>query len=158
MYHLYLCLILFLTNGCMHKPVDQPEKDKVILAHGFGRSPSAMNKLEEFFQEKGFQVYNIGYSSLTQDMNGVKKEFFTQIDEILKTTDRKVHFVGYLDFGIPYLDVDRSAQFFGLVQYHFTKTFYISLGYRQYYIEIPKDEAIFNGSLKGFILHIGFQF
>ena len=74
------------------------------------------------------------------------------------TPSRKVHFVGYLDFGIPYLDVDRSAQFFGLVQYHFTKTFYTSLGYRQYYIEIPKDEAIFNGSLKGFILHIGFQF
>lgn len=71
---------------------------------------------------------------------------------------RKIHLLGYLDFGIPLLDVDRSGQFFGLAQYHFTKTFYSSIGYRQYLVEIPEEEAIFSGSLSGFILHIGFQF
>ena len=71
---------------------------------------------------------------------------------------RKFSLVGYADLGIPVFGTDRSFQFIGMAQYHFTKTFYTSIGYRHYDIQIPEDEAIFNGSLKGFILHLGFQF
>jgi hypothetical protein len=71
---------------------------------------------------------------------------------------RRIGFVGYADLGIPVLGTDKSSQFIGVAQYHFTKTFYTSIGYRHYTIEVPENEAIFNGSLKGFILHLGFQF
>ncbi len=71
---------------------------------------------------------------------------------------KKFGFVGYADFGIPVFGTDGSFQFIGAAQYHFTKTFYTSLGYRTYSLEIPEEDAIFNGNLRGFILHIGFQF
>ena len=71
---------------------------------------------------------------------------------------RKIGFIGYADFGIPVFGTDRSFQFIGAAQYHFTKTFYTSIGYRHYDIKIPEEDAIFNGSIRGFILHLGFQF
>jgi hypothetical protein len=71
---------------------------------------------------------------------------------------RKVSFIGYGDIGIPGVGSDFSSQFFTMVQYHFTKTFFTSLGYRSYFIKIPEDEAIFSGQLQGWIARLGFQF
>lgn len=71
---------------------------------------------------------------------------------------RKVGFLGYGDISIPAVTTYFTGQFFGVVQYHWTPTFYISLGYRSYFVDIPKGEAIFNGALKGWITRIGFQF
>lgn len=92
---LFLSLATLSTASCVHTQEDQPDKDKIVLVHGFGRSPSAMQKLEEYFTDKGFLVYNIGYSSLTQDMNGVKNEFYTEVDKVVAKSPRKIHFVGH---------------------------------------------------------------
>jgi hypothetical protein len=72
--------------------------------------------------------------------------------------NRKISFTSYADVSIPAIGTDNSLQFIGVAQYHFTRTFYTSIGYRYYNVEIPEEEAIFNGSLKGLILHMGFQF
>ena len=71
---------------------------------------------------------------------------------------RKVSFLGYGDIGIPGIGSDFSSQFFTMVQYHFTKTFFTSVGYRSYFLNIPEDEAIFNGQLQGWIARLSFQF
>lgn len=71
---------------------------------------------------------------------------------------KKLSFVGYGDIGIPGIGSDFSSQFITMVQYHFTKTFFTSLGYRSYFLKIPEDEAIFNGQLQGWIARLGFQF
>ena len=71
---------------------------------------------------------------------------------------KKLSFVGYGDIGITGIGSDFSSQFITMVQYHFTKTFFTSLGYRSYFLNIPEDEAIFNGQLQGWIVRLGFQF
>lgn len=71
---------------------------------------------------------------------------------------RKVSLIGYGDLGIPGIGSDFSSQFITMVQYHFTKTFFTSLGYRSYFLNIPEDEAIFNGQIQGWIARLGFQF
>lgn len=71
---------------------------------------------------------------------------------------RKVSFLGYGDIGIPRVGSDFSSQFFAMSQYHFTKTFFVSIGYRYYYLKVPDDEAIFNGQLLGWIARLSFQF
>ena len=71
---------------------------------------------------------------------------------------RKIEFFGYADFGPPFPDNINSYQAMILANYLFTKTFMISLGYRAYHLDFPKNEAIFNGTLKGWIMKIGFQF
>ena len=71
---------------------------------------------------------------------------------------RKISFIGYGDVCIPGVGSDFASQFISVAQYHFTPTFYTSLGYRSYFLNIPEDEAIFNGQLNGWIMRIGFQF
>ena len=71
---------------------------------------------------------------------------------------KKVSLIGYGDVHIPGIGSDFSSQFITVAQYHFTPTFYTSLGYRAYFLKIPEDEAIFNGQLRGWIARIGFQF
>lgn len=71
---------------------------------------------------------------------------------------RKISFLGYGDAGIPGIGSDFSGQFIAVTQYHFTPAFYASAGYRSYYIKIPEKEAIFSGTLKGWIVRVGFQF
>ena len=86
---------IFSFFGCSHIPKNEPGKEKVILVHGFGRSPVAMKKFEEYFEEAGYQVFSIGYSTLTQNIKGVKKEFYSKVDKHLNDVDDKVHFVGH---------------------------------------------------------------
>jgi hypothetical protein len=71
---------------------------------------------------------------------------------------RKIEFVGYADYGPPFPDNVNSYQAMIGANYLFTKTFMITLGYRAYHIDFPKEEAIFNGTIKGWIMRIGFQF
>lgn len=71
---------------------------------------------------------------------------------------RKIEFYAYGDIGSTLLNNSLSYQFIGTANYLFTKTFHISLGYRWYTLEFPKDEAIFNGKVNGWLMKIGFQF
>ena len=93
--------------SCSHIPKNQISKEKIVLVHGFGRSTLAMSKFEEFFEQEGYQVYSIVYSSLTQDIDGIKKEFFQKVNKHLDGVDQTVHFVGHSMGGLmirSYLD------------------------------------------------------
>ncbi len=71
---------------------------------------------------------------------------------------RKIEFAGYADIGPAFPDNVFDYQVMVGASYLFTKTFLITLGYRTYHIEFPKDEAIFDGTIKGWIMRIGFLF
>ena len=88
-------LILMNFFGCQHVPKNEAGKEKVILVHGYGRSPGAMESFKEFLEGAGYQVYSVGYSSMTQDIDGIKKEFNSKVDRFISSTDDTVHFVGH---------------------------------------------------------------
>lgn len=77
---------------------------------------------------------------------------------LLYRPHKKIEFTGYADIGPDFLDNVFSYQVILGANYLFTKTFMISLGYRVYAMEIPAEEAIFDGKIKGWIMRIGFQF
>lgn len=63
---------------------------------------------------------------------------------------------GYSDFGLV-VGNDVSAQFMGGANFFITQWFYIAGGYRFWYLKVPKEEAIFNGHIRGSMVKIGFQ-
>lgn len=81
--------------GCTHLQENVADKEKVVLVHGFGRSPAAMDNFADYFETQGFQVFNLGYSSLTQNMREIKKEFYSKVDEVIGVSDQTYHFVGH---------------------------------------------------------------
>ena len=68
----------------------------------------------------------------------------------------RLELTAYTDFG-PIRDVD-SYQVFAQGKYLFSKLFGVSLGYRRYFANTRRDEAIFKGSLYGPYIKFGFQF
>ena len=68
----------------------------------------------------------------------------------------RVEFTAYTDFG-PIREVD-SYQIFAQGKYLFSKVFNLALGYRQYFANSRRNEAIFKGSLYGPYIKFGFQF
>jgi hypothetical protein len=52
---------------------------------------------------------------------------------------------------------DTSAQFFTEANFFIPHWFYLSVGYRYWYLQVPKVEAIYNGSISGAVVKIGFQ-
>ena len=71
---------------------------------------------------------------------------------------RKIEFVGYADFGPAFPDNVITYQVVGSAKYLFTKTFHVSLGYRLYSVKFQKENAIYNGQVKGWLMKVGFQF
>jgi len=71
---------------------------------------------------------------------------------------RKVEFNGLADIGPAFPDNIFNYQLMLGANYYFTKTFLVTLGYRTYALEFSRDEAIFNGDIKGWIMRLGFQF
>ena len=90
-----LLIVVASFLSCSHMPKNIKGKEKVVLVHGFGRSPKAMSDFGEFLESKGYQVYRVGYSSLTQDIEGIKEEFSKKVDKFIISTDDRVHFVGH---------------------------------------------------------------
>lgn len=70
----------------------------------------------------------------------------------------RIELAGYADYGPTLTDEINSYQFMAGASYLFTKTFLVSVGYRLYHVNFPKNEAIFNGDIKGWIMRLGFQF
>jgi hypothetical protein len=64
----------------------------------------------------------------------------------------------YGDIGSTLLNTDLTYQFSGNVSFLVAKHFYLSVGYRNYYVKHPEDIAIFSGTLSGMITRFGFQF
>ncbi|MDX2469274.1 MAG: alpha/beta fold hydrolase [SAR324 cluster bacterium] len=90
--------LLLLLASCIaiaapKKP--EPDQEVVVLIHGYGRSKMAMWSLETKLEQAGYFVANVGYSSLTQDLQGIKNETFAQIQSCCVQLPNQVHFVGH---------------------------------------------------------------
>jgi len=70
----------------------------------------------------------------------------------------RIELVFYGDIGSTLLNKDLTYQFHGNLNFIVAKHFYLSIGYRNYYVKHPKDIAIFSGTFSGMITHFGFQF
>lgn len=106
-------LSVFACLSCTHTPENEVGKEKVVLVHGYGRSPAAMKAISEFLEEAGYQVYNLGYSSMIRDIEGVKKEVFRKADKFIAGSTDRVHFVGHSLGGLlvrSYLDQRKPAR------------------------------------------------
>jgi len=51
-----------------------------------------------------------------------------------------------------------SSQIISELNYYVSNTFYFSAGYRFWYIKVPAEQAIYNGSIRGWVVRLGFQF
>lgn len=66
--------------------------------------------------------------------------------------------MGYGDVGPTIINSELTYQFVTGANFLITKHFYMSAGYRNYYISSPVKEAIFTGTLSGLLVKFGFQF
>ena len=112
-----LSIFFFVLLNCSYFVKAPSNKEVVILLHGFGRSKSAMWKLENRLEDSGYFVKRIGYSSLTKSIDEIQNETFKKIDKFLIGTKTKIHFVGHSFGGLlirAYLD-KREIQNLGQV-------------------------------------------
>ena len=70
----------------------------------------------------------------------------------------RLELVLYGDIGSTLLNKDLTYQFSGNINFLVAKHFYLSVGYKNYYVKHPEDIAIFSGTLSGMITRFGFQF
>ncbi len=71
---------------------------------------------------------------------------------------RWLELVGYGDIGPTIYNSELTYQFSTSANFLITKHFYMSAGYRNYYISAPIQEAIFTGRLSGMLVKFGAQF
>ena len=91
----FLVVVTFATTACAQTPKYDGHPETVVLIHGYGRSDTAMWRLAQKIESVGYHVQRVDYSSLTQDIDGIKAEVFGQIDECCADRSQKVHFVGH---------------------------------------------------------------
>lgn len=94
-------------------------------------------------------------------LEGAHKLFWTDpviATNLLYRPIPRLELVFYGDIGYTILNKDLSYQFSGNVNFILSKLIFLSAGYRNYYAEIPEDQAVFWGTLSGMVIRIGFQF
>ena len=69
---------------------------------------------------------------------------------------KRLELNAYADAGF-FLGDQFTSQAIGEINYFIAKWFYISGGYRYWYVKAPKEEAIYNGRISGLVVKIGFQ-
>jgi hypothetical protein len=77
---------------------------------------------------------------------------------IIYSPIRKLEIMTYGDIGGFLDETENNNQFIGAATYFFTDTFFSSIGYRYWHLEVDKSEAIYDGVVKGWLVRIGFQF
>lgn len=73
----------------------QENLDTIILLHGILNSPKIMFKIESFFKQNNYNVYNIGYKSNKFNIETLSKNLIKDIDNISNNTNGKIHFITY---------------------------------------------------------------
>lgn len=76
---------------------------------------------------------------------------------ILYRPHPRIEIAGFGDFG-PYIWDDFTFQYFTYVNFIINKNIFTTLGYRYYYANFPKENAIYNGSFRGAFIRVGAQF
>ena len=88
--------LLFIFAGCGHIPLLQGGEEAVIVIHGFARRANSMGKLAEHIHREGYEVRNVGYSSIQQSLDEIQADVFEKFNQyILSNPDKKIHFVGH---------------------------------------------------------------
>jgi hypothetical protein len=64
----------------------------------------------------------------------------------------------YCDWGPDFLSKDITYQYMSGVNFLISKNVFVSLGYRDHFLELPYENASYNGRLKGVFLRFGAQF
>ncbi len=88
---------------------------------------------------------------------------YTWLDPIIATKLRyrpwrKFEFVFYGDYG-PVRNQDQlTSQFYINLNYDITKWLYIAPGYRYWWFQVAREDAIFIGSFNGAYVRLGFEF
>lgn len=70
---------------------------------------------------------------------------------------KRLELMGYADYGLRFWQY-QSYQLNSETIFHFSKLFYLSLGYRVWGMKTDIEDATYSGRLKGWISRIGFQF
>nr|WP_320144684.1 alpha/beta fold hydrolase [uncultured Cohaesibacter sp.] len=87
-------------------------KERVVLVHGLGRTRSSMWLLSARLEDAGYQVFRIGYHSLRDDPETIRKDVARQIDACCANYAGVTHFVGHSLGGLvirAYLDQTKPA-------------------------------------------------
>ncbi|MEW8470361.1 MAG: alpha/beta fold hydrolase [Candidatus Thiodiazotropha sp.] len=74
---------------------DLSKKEVVVLLHGLGRSNIAMWRLAGRLEDAGYDVQQVGYSSINTTTDEVIADITKQIDDCCASEKRIVHFVGH---------------------------------------------------------------
>ena len=74
---------------------DFSKQEVVVLLHGLGRSNMAMWMLAGRLEDVGYDVQQIGYSSINTTTDEVIADITKQIDDCCVNEKRTVHFVGH---------------------------------------------------------------
>ncbi|MES9973889.1 MAG: alpha/beta hydrolase [Candidatus Thiodiazotropha sp.] len=83
------------ANDWRSKGEETTNQDIVVLLHGLGRSNTAMWLLAARIGNAGYQVEQVGYSSLNKAPEEIIGNISQQIDACCAEQDRTVHFVGH---------------------------------------------------------------
>jgi pimeloyl-ACP methyl ester carboxylesterase len=77
------------------------EQDQIILLHGMYRSSVAMQPLETFFRNQGYEVTNISYPSTKYDIETLARDYLhPEVQKAQKKGMQKIHFVTHSMGGI----------------------------------------------------------
>ena len=92
-------------------------------------------------------------------VEGERSKWFT--DMVIGTYFRykplkRVELNAYGDIGV-FIGNEITSQLIVEANYFITPWFYVAGGYRYWFINLPKEEAIYNGQIMGSVLKIGFQ-
>ncbi len=83
------------TPSAASSPVNDDNRELVVLLHGLGRSPSAMRSLAGRLEAAGYRVERPGYSSLDSSPDDILAEVSDKIAALGIQRAPRVHFVGH---------------------------------------------------------------
>ncbi|WOT06868.1 alpha/beta fold hydrolase [Shewanella youngdeokensis] len=93
-----LIVLLLQITGCSHteaySSTEQLDKELVVLAHGLGRSDTAMWRLATRLEQAGYKVCRLDYASIGESVEAVLAQTSKQIDACIQYAP-KVHYVGH---------------------------------------------------------------
>ncbi|MBD3330262.1 alpha/beta hydrolase [Candidatus Peregrinibacteria bacterium] len=79
----------------------KPQKDYIILLHGFLRTSASMKKLEKHLSKKGYKVINLNYPSKKHNIADLSQNFLAQaIKKNCTDKSKRIHFVTHSMGGI----------------------------------------------------------
>ena len=81
-------------DGLSYKAM-HPKQEIIVLLHGLGRSNIAMWRLAGRLEDAGYEVHQVGYSSIHTSATEIIDDITKQINDCCARKSRTVHFVGH---------------------------------------------------------------